>query len=607
MNSLKESDMSSVKFPDILILLFLAILAPCYFANVLPPSQWAHGVNIGDAQLNFWALIWQWNVIPGNIPGIWDGNAFYPSPDSITGSEHLFSQMLLGYPVYLLTRNPFLAYHFIIFFSLALGAWGIFFLVRYLLDKSVPALLSAVYFTVAFPRSIHLLTHIQVISFQWLPWSLLALLKYRTGGKMRWLLLFVVSTTLQILSSWYLAFLQGLMLMVMIPTVFFNKNSTKQFVFLMLAGIVVSVLIFPFMAPYLDRQETVTPNQGIVGVHWKDYLNPPFETIWGRLAGEPVLLSERSVFPGFLIVLMVMTGIFFKKQTPLKSSRFFLGITLAGILGLVLSFGPGSDGSLFHQISPYRLLSKIFTPLNQIRAPARFSQLVVFSLSVMGGWGLFCCMATFGKRRIVSIVSFIIIGLVLVEQFPLYRIEPFFFKMPDVYQWVAQQEPDTVIAEIPAFYGTDLWGFTADYMMYAAMHGKQIVNGYSRYVPSGYSERAGWMREFPSHDSINRLRKLGVDFVILHPQRYFHEHHRRIFADMAKDKDLIKAYNLLTKLAMDNYRELRSDEGVRVTERAKMNPDLQSIEQFDCDIVFRLTPHTQTSRNQPAQMLHQAP
>jgi hypothetical protein len=61
-------------------------------------------------------------------------------------------------------------------------------------------------------------------------------------------------------------------------------------------------------------------------------------------------------------------------------------------------------------------------------------------------------------------------------------------------------------------------GYTFDpaYMYFSTGHWQPLVNGYSGFHPSSYLRLLDTLTPFPNPDGIAALRKLGVDYVILH-------------------------------------------------------------------------------------------
>ncbi len=601
-----------------LIVLFLFLLPPVYLKNLIPFTQWKHGVMIGDPQLNLWAMTWQLRNLLIHPFDLWNANAFYPSQNSITGSDHLFSQVLCGLPVYLITQNPFLTYHFLIFLAYGTGAWGIFALVKYLADSQSSAFLAAIFFITAFPRSVHAPTHIQLTSMQWMPWSCLFLLKFAFQGGTRNIVLFGIMTWLQILSSWYLAVYEVIVLALMATLLLPQRIPWRRWIGIGICSFLVITAVLPFAIPYMGRHDST--DVGMYSAELKDYFRPSRDTIWGKCLGINELWSERSVCPGFLVWVVIIAGAIgsfapgFSKRPPVSNPtmpensfplnrasseppgwvnpvskiRFLgrLGI-LIGVVSFILSLGPFFHGNPSFRL-PYYFLAKHIPVFSQQRVPARFSLLLVFAIALGIGWSFLHISKLLQTltRRLVAVT--ILVMMIMIEQYPFVSFIPSDGSLPSVYQWLKHQPESTVVAEIPEFYGSSLWGFSADYMMYAAIHGRQIINGYTRYPPVGYQDRASVLNQFPSVESLMELQKLGVDYIILHPQKFFHQFMQELFVSQQTSEEPIHVLNQIIALSNDHFVQCYSGSGDRIERDSIQSPHLILVQRFDRDLVFRI-------------------
>lgn len=61
-------------------------------------------------------------------------------------------------------------------------------------------------------------------------------------------------------------------------------------------------------------------------------------------------------------------------------------------------------------------------------------------------------------------------------------------------------------------------GFTSDptFMYFSTGHWQQLVNGYSGFHPSSYIRLLDTLTPFPNPAGIAALKRLGVDYLILH-------------------------------------------------------------------------------------------
>ncbi len=76
-----------------------------------------------DALLNFWALGWNYHVLPTAPLSYFDANIFAPRPDTLAYSEHLFAVALVAWPLYALSGNLILAYNGAMGFSPSLSRY----------------------------------------------------------------------------------------------------------------------------------------------------------------------------------------------------------------------------------------------------------------------------------------------------------------------------------------------------------------------------------------------------------------------------------------------------------------------------------------------------
>lgn len=48
----------------------------------------------------------------------------------------------------------------------------------------------------------------------------------------------------------------------------------------------------------------------------------------------------------------------------------------------------------------------------------------------------------------------------------------------------------------------------------------RLVNGFASYMPKEYWERRNILNSFPAPNSLAEMRRLGVDYVVVHPEEY---------------------------------------------------------------------------------------
>lgn len=161
---------------DGLALLFFVALAIFMTWPVTPNldhslEQW------GDALLQTWTLDWDVHALFSNPFDFANANAFYPYYNSLAFSETLIGQAILIAPVIWLTNNPVLGYNLLLLGSFALSGWGMYLLCKDLTRSRVAALGAGIIFGF-FPHRFGQISHLHLLSTEWMPFCLLFLRRF---------------------------------------------------------------------------------------------------------------------------------------------------------------------------------------------------------------------------------------------------------------------------------------------------------------------------------------------------------------------------------------------------------------------------------------------
>ena len=160
--------------------------------------------DIGDPLLNTWILAWDGHALMQNPAGLFDANIFFPRPNTLAYSEHMLSTALSVLPVQVATGEPLVAYNLAFLASLALTGWTTFLLAHRFTRNLPAAFLAGAAFAFA-PYHFAIFSHIQLLTLQWLPLSILCLDRFLQERRNRYLAAFALFLLLQLASSWYLA------------------------------------------------------------------------------------------------------------------------------------------------------------------------------------------------------------------------------------------------------------------------------------------------------------------------------------------------------------------------------------------------------------------
>ncbi len=166
---------------DSLALLFFVLMAVAMTWPVTPNlgrslEQW------GDALLQTWTLDWDAHAFVSNPLHFADANSFYPYANTLAFSETLVGQAILVAPVIWLTNNPVLAYNLLLLGSFVLCGWGMYLLGKDLTGSRVAGLIAGMIFGF-FPHRFGQLSHLHLLTAQWMPFCLLFLRRFVSTGR----------------------------------------------------------------------------------------------------------------------------------------------------------------------------------------------------------------------------------------------------------------------------------------------------------------------------------------------------------------------------------------------------------------------------------------
>jgi len=97
-----------------------------------------------------------------------------------------------------------------------------------------------------------------------------------------------------------------------------------------------------------------------------------------------------------------------------------------------------------------------------------------------------------------------------------------------------------VMVELPMPAPGELPGYDAVYTSWSATHWHPLLNGYSGYYPHSYFDTIHQMRTFPDDASIDRLRTLGVRYIVVHEAFYEPAEHAALLERMLARPELTR-------------------------------------------------------------------
>ena len=279
--------------------------------------------NLADPLLNAWILGWDarsfLQVLHGHtgaLFGFWDANIFFPAPLTLAYSEHLVAQAVQILPVYALTGNLILCYNLLFLSTFILSALGAYLLVRELSGSAPAGFLAGLLYGFALYRMDHL-SHVQVLSSQWMPLVLFGVRRYFVTRRPRALSGAALALVAQNLScGYYLVFFDPFVAAYVLYEMWTRRlfRERRTWIALAATGACVVVLTVPFFLPYqaLRHQGIGLRASGSVDEFAADVYGyvtaPPNLRFWGpRLQTFP--RGEGALFFGVVPLVLATIGV----------------------------------------------------------------------------------------------------------------------------------------------------------------------------------------------------------------------------------------------------------------------------------------------------------
>ena len=511
----------------------------------------------GDPYLNLWILGWGMQAVLSNPASLFNGtvfnaNIFHPATGTLAYSDHLLLQSVVLAPLYALTHDVVLCYNVLLIASLVASALAMHLLVRLVVGSESGAYLAGLAWGFGSYHFSHLI-HLQLQSLYFLPLTFFFLHRLISGRRTRDLVLLGVTAALQAISSVYYGIIGGLALVVGGIALAAGVGRWRNVALLRrlyYAAAIAGLLVMPIAIVYgrVAQREGFGRNlyeAGRSAAYASSYLQaPPGNVLYGRtgllrqqdpvspraLDEPPRTGPERELFPGFVLMALAMAGAWLGWRDDKKPA--VLAMVAIVVFGFVFSLGPDGARGI------YAAFHRFVFGFAAIRAPARFSVLVIFGLSVLAAIGLgelsarrvittkrakiakmentkttnpFVLSNLRGLRDLRGSLVFVLLTAAAIEWL---HVPTALVAAPslrsDVGQWLAQEPGPGAVAILPL--GLDIDATPA--MVQSLEHRRPIVNGYSGQRPSFYGPLADAVNTFPSPEALLALHDARVRFVV---------------------------------------------------------------------------------------------
>jgi hypothetical protein len=453
-----------------------------------------------------WRLSWIAHALTSAPRHLFDGNVFYPESRTLAFSDATLLEGLLGAPFLWAGVSPVTVYNGLFLGGIAASGVGMFVLVRYLTASPGAAIVSAAVFTMA-PYRIEHFGHLEL---QWAMWAPLAFWAFHRAvdhGSWRSGLLVGLFLWLQALSCvYYSVFLAVAVLALAAALLVTAPRGVVSALPGLIGGAVLGgVLTVPYALPYLHNARTLglrdMAEVAMYSATPASYLvSPPQNWLWGWTSqwGAP----ELQLFPGLAAVALAIVGLLARPRP--------LGLIYGALTLLFVELSFGVNGYTY----PWLLARIPF--LTGLRSPSRFSIMVCAVIAVGAGLGARAVERRFPRQGGVLVIG----GMVLLMGIEyanrgMALMAPESARRSTVYQMIEATGPGVVV-ELPLPVPESLPGRDPNYQFWSRVHWHPLINGYSGYYPVGYIRTLEQMRRFPDNDSIARLKRLEVRYVLVH-------------------------------------------------------------------------------------------
>ncbi len=430
-----------------------------------------------------------------------------------------------------LAGGVFWAYNAVVVFSFVIAGFGAYLLsldalnrlgARRPLHMHIAALVAGLIFTFSPFHFAHLLGHMQVFSFEFIPFFALYLLKSLTiaphfrkahrFGPSRYSLMAALFLILSALCDWYFAlylgFFAGLYVFWLVVRKRIRWAHVVQLLWIFgLALLAVSPLLIPMVRESLKYDfmkpppgQIVSLSGDITGFFIPSGLHP----LWGDWAARvraPLNASpsENTIYLGLVTAILILMALWrWRKQVGFWVLALLTFAIFA--LGPVLHIYGKETGIPM----PYALILKL--PFVEIaRTVARYDLLVMLAAGVLASAGLYAWLTRASSRTQTWSYAFLAVALILLDFAPTpYPISP--PDTPDFYRSLATDPREGAVMNLPMNWDRP------GYLLYQTVHGKPLTAAYiTRTDPRTLPGRVPVINRFRHlQEDINRVDDVAM-------------------------------------------------------------------------------------------------
>ncbi len=487
------------------------------FGRAIPAGSWSV-----DALLQAFVLGWDLKSF-GRLQRVFDAPIFHPARRALTSMDHLLGEAFLAWPVRALGGGLAEAYNTLVWFSFVFTGWAGYRLARTLGASRAAAFLGG--FLLAFgPYRIANLGNLNQLHTGLLTLAIFWGVRFLARGSARDLACAVAMLGVQAWFGWYGVFHLTVALALLVGLAGAwggTMPGTRRWVVALGTGLGAVLVAFPVAWPYLEQARAHPEFRRTLGqaaLYSADVRDYFMTGTWSRLEHAwPLGASDRAFGVGIVTLLLALVGL---RSMPRGRGphRFLVAL---GVAGFVLSLGPVLQvaGHRLPVPLPYAALHEWVPGFASMRAPGRFAVLVLVVAAMLAarGYDAWRRRAPSGPKA-VALASLVACAAFELLPKPIALVElPRADSMPPVYRWLAREEGDFAIVELP-LPASEAQESERDALRQIRIldHGKASLDGVSGFSPPDQERFRRIMAAFPDSSSVLAARERGARYLIVH-------------------------------------------------------------------------------------------
>ena len=437
--------------------------------------------------------------------------------------------------------------------AVLLSALGAYLLALHVWGDRRAAFFAGVAFAFVPYRFVHMGGHFNLIHTEFLPFGLLAALRFIEQPSRRRAGVLGLVLGLTFLTDAYYAVFLGLSIAVLCLLRLYDLRQGQTLARLgLVAGVAVLVaapLLVPMAQAVAAGELDPLPGWGGADVFSADLISwlvpPDRHPFWGHavegLRDRLPAGGEGIAYPGLVVIALALGGRYVADRAARRC-----WVVLAAVMG-VLALGPflqvaGRSGSGFSYLGrefvlplPYMVIRAV-PLLNGVRVPGRFAIVAILALDVLAAGAL---AALLHRRSRLGVASLGLALVLVVVEFLPGRLAQHPVAVPAPYHRIAADGGTGAVLEIPLQWqsGTAVVGDRSRdhtiFLYYATVHGRPLVSGYLSRYPDERLERLTAIPMYrqvlalvgdpgfddPAEFDADDLRRLGIGYVVYHRDR----------------------------------------------------------------------------------------